>query len=83
MSEENNDLRISSADEAFRFWLYGTGVVRHCLAEAEAGEYHGTMEGLSASEREIWLRAEVEAYRHALSMMGVADRDRELIQSLA
>lgn len=59
-----------NAAKAIGYWKDGTQIIEQKLAVAAQGNWNDAPAGLSLVEARLWHRAQAEAYRHALEMMG-------------
>ena len=51
----------------------GARIIEACLAKAAKGDPRDAPMPLTGADAALWHRAQVEAYRHALDMMGPLD----------
>lgn len=63
----------SVRDPRLQYWLDGTRLIEACLAKAEKAEFEDAPFPLDPEQAALWHRAQLEAYRHALEMMGVPE----------
>lgn len=66
MEEEEMKVRLE-------YQKRGTEVIEKCLAVAAKGDWNDAPMPLHGDEARLWLRAQTEAYLHALEMMGFLD----------
>lgn len=63
--------RAVPTPDPMEYWKKGTDIIEECLRIAERGEWEDAPFPLGPGEARLWHRAQAEAYRHALEMMGV------------
>lgn len=52
------------------YWTDGANIIKQCLAKAVRAEHADAPFPMDAEQAALWHRAQAEAYRHALEMMG-------------
>jgi len=57
--------------DSIAYWKRGHGVIEKAMNKAYAGDWQDAPMPLTGEEASLWLRAQGEAYQHALEMMGV------------
>lgn len=74
---EGGDSAKSLADEVaelraqVRYWKRGTDLINECLKTAARADHGDAPFPLDHAEAKFWHNAQMEAYRHALEMMGL------------
>ena len=56
-----------------KYWIDGTKLIEKCLATAVESKWENAPFPLDEEQAALWHRAQLEAYRHALEMMGVPE----------
>jgi hypothetical protein len=56
-----------------KYWIDGTRIIEKRLAVADEAKWENAPFPLDAVEAALWHRAQMEAYRDALEMMGVPE----------
>lgn len=54
-----------------RYWKRGTDLIDGCLEKADRADHADAPFPLDADEAKFWHKAQMEAYRHSLEMMGL------------
>lgn len=67
-----------SEDELFAYWKRGQEVIEKAMKVAYRGDWQDAPMPLIGDEARLWLRAQAEAYQHALEMMGVPEQSPTL-----
>lgn len=74
-----DNLHIALAHEVARlreklaYWQRGTDLINECLKKAHRADHGDAPFPLDEKEAKFWHNAQMEAYRHALEMMGVPE----------
>lgn len=61
------------------YWKHGQEIVERCLQKAQAANPSDAPMPLVGDEAALWHRAQIEAYRHCLEMMGYPSESDEAI----
>jgi hypothetical protein len=59
-----------TAQTQIAYWKQGADIIEACLAKAVAADPREAPIPLDATQAALWHRAQAEAYRHCLEMMG-------------
>lgn len=62
---------LGTQKAALEYWSAGTEIIERCLQKAVEADPLNVPMPLVGDEALLWHRAQMEAYRHALEMMGV------------
>ncbi len=62
-----------TAQTQIAYWKQGADIIEACLAKAVAADPRDAPIPLDADQSALWHRAQAEAYRHCLEMMGPVD----------
>lgn len=68
LAAENAEMRAQ-----MRYWKRGTDLINDCLNKAARADHGDAPFPLDYEEVKFWHRAQGEAYRHSLEMMGVPE----------
>lgn len=70
-----NEARAENAElhAQMRYWNRGTDIINDCLKKAARAGHGDAPFPLDHKEAKFWHNAQMEAYRHALEMMGVPE----------
>ncbi|MBY3263849.1 hypothetical protein HFO15_19675 [Rhizobium laguerreae] len=64
---------VAELSAQMRYWNRGTDIINDCLKKAARAEHGDAPFPLDHKEAKFWHNAQMEAYRHALEMMGVPE----------
>lgn len=65
------------------YWQHGQNIVERCLEKAQRAHPADAPMPLVGDEAALWHRAQMEAYRHCLEMMGYpTEADEALLQRI-
>lgn len=59
-----------TAQTQIAYWKQGAALIEACLAKAVAADPRDAPMPLAGDDAALWHRAQAEAYRHCLEMMG-------------
>jgi hypothetical protein len=62
---------IAALRTQIRYWKRGTDLINECLKTAARADHGDAPFPLDHAEAKFWHNAQMEAYRHALEMMGL------------